>query len=224
MIHTPYTTKKNKTRTFQVRGSQASWNRRPYDLNFGATLVNLWMTAQFRIRRASNDPKTVDALANVLIDCVAGGASVNFMHPMPRSKAITFWQNVLDSAMRGERVVLVAEDSSTGRAVGTVQVVPAPQDNQQHRADIAKMLVHRSARRRGLGAELMRAAEATARELGKTLLVLDTAAGGDAERLYARLGWQRLGTIPGYALFPDGEMCDATFFYRSLTATQETRS
>jgi len=112
--------------------------------------------------------------------------------------------------------LLVAEDTATGTIVGTVQVVPAPQDNQPHRADIAKMLVHRSARRRGVGAALMQAAEATARELGKTLLVLDTAAGGDAERLYARLGWQRLGTIPGYALFPDGSLCGATFFYRVL--------
>jgi len=174
------------------------------------------MTHSIRIHHADNEPKTIEELADVLLDCVAGGASVNFMHAMPHEKAMAFWQNTLTSAGRGERVLLVAEDTATGTIVGTVQVVPAPQDNQPHRADIAKMLVHRSARRRGVGAALMQAAEATARELGKTLLVLDTAAGGDAERLYARLGWQRLGTIPGYALFPDGSLCGATFFYRVL--------
>ena len=131
-------------------------------------------------------------------------------------KAVAFWQAALNSAARGERIVLVAADAGSNTVVGTVQVVLAMPDNQPHRADVAKMLVHRSARRRGLGEALMRAAEAAAREAGKTLLVLDTVTGGDAERLYARLGWQRCGVIPGYALWPHGGLCSTTVFYREL--------
>src|SRR5258708_18582128 len=174
------------------------------------------LTDGFRIRRANSEPAIVEALADVLLDCVEGGASVGFMHPLPRAKAVAFWQSVLASAARGERIVLVAEDVESRTIVGTVQVVLAMPDNQPHRADVAKMQVHRRARRRGLGAALMRAAEAAAREAGKTLLVLDTVTGGDAERLYARLGWQRCGVIPGYALWPQGGLCSTTVFYRVL--------
>lgn len=155
----------------------------------------------------------LQSLAELLLDCVEGGASVSFMHPLPMSRALAFWQGVADSVARGERALLVAEDA-TG-IVGTVQVVLDQPENQPHRADVAKMLVHRRARRQGLGELLMQAAEQVARECGKTLLVLDTAS-GDAERLYTRLGWQRCGVIPGYALFPDGEPCDTTYFYRVL--------
>lgn len=155
----------------------------------------------------------LQSLAELLIDCVDGGASVSFMHPLSMAKALAFWRGVADSAARGERALLVAEDSSG--IVGTVQVVLDQPENQPHRADVAKMLVHRRARRRGLGESLMQNAEQVARECGKTLLVLDTAS-GDAERLYARLGWQRCGVIPGYALFPNGEPCDTTYFYRLL--------
>jgi GNAT superfamily N-acetyltransferase len=174
------------------------------------------MADDFRIRRAGPDPAVAEALADVLLDCVEGGASVGFMHPLPRAKALAFWQNVLAGAARGERIVLVAEDVESGAIVGTVQVVLAMPENQPHRADVAKMQVHRSARRRGVGAALMRAAEAAAREAGRTLLVLDTVTGGDAERLYARLGWQRCGEIPGYALWPRGGLCSTTVFYRVL--------
>jgi GNAT superfamily N-acetyltransferase len=172
----------------------------------------------FRIRQAN--PADVEGLTDVLIDCVEGGASVSFMAPLPRDRALAFWRGVLDGAGRGERVVLVAEDGNTGRVIGTVQVILDMPDNQPHRADVAKMLVHRDARRRGLGAALMRAAEAAARSAGRTLLVLDTATGGDAERLYARLGWQRCGVIPGYALLPRGGLCNTTLFYRELTGTE----
>ena len=171
----------------------------------------------FRIRRATSEPAVVEALADVLLDCVEGGASVGFMHPLPRAKALAFWQNVLASADRGERIVLVAEDIESNTIVGTVQVLLAMPDNQPHRADIAKMQVHRRARRRGLGEQLMRAAENAAREVGKTLLVLDTVTGSDAERLYLRLGWQRCGVIPGYALWPQGGLCSTTVFYHELT-------
>jgi GNAT superfamily N-acetyltransferase len=174
------------------------------------------MNDSVRIRRATDEPADVHALADVLLDCVEGGASVSFMHPLPRAKAIGFWQDVLASAARGERIVLLAEDIESGAIVGTVQVVLDTPENQPHRADVAKTLVHRSARRRGVGAALMRAAEAAAQEAGKTLLVLDTVTGGDAERLYARLGWQRCGEIPGYALWPRGGLCSTTVFYRVL--------
>jgi GNAT superfamily N-acetyltransferase len=170
----------------------------------------------FRIYRAGPEPAVAEALADVLLDCVEGGASVGFMHPLPRSKALAFWQNALASAARGERIVLVGEDVESNTIEGTVQVVLATPENQPHRADVAKMQVHRRARRRGLGAALMRAAEAAAREAGRTLLVLDTVTGSDAERLYARLGWQRCGVIPDYALWPRGGLCSTTVFYRVL--------
>src|SRR5436190_5994673 len=139
------------------------------------------MAEDFRIQRATSDPAVAEGLADVLLDCVEGGASVGFMHPLPRAKAVAFWQNVLASAERGERIVLVAEECDTKTIVGTVQVILAMPDNQPHRADIAKMQVHRRARRRGLGAALMRAAEDAAQAVGKTLLVLDTVTGSDAE-------------------------------------------
>jgi GNAT superfamily N-acetyltransferase len=174
------------------------------------------MTDNFRIHRATPEPAVAEGLADVLIDCVEGGASVGFMLPLSRERALAFWQQVLAGAARGERIVLVARDTESDTIMGTVQVVLAVPENQPHRADVAKMLVHRRARRLGLGAALMQAAEAAAREAGKTLLVLDTVTGGDAERLYARLGWQRCGEIPGYALFPRGGLCSTTVFYRVL--------
>jgi GNAT superfamily N-acetyltransferase len=171
----------------------------------------------FRIRAATDEPQLAEALADVLIDCVEGGASVSFMWPLPHHKALAFWRDALDRARRGERIVLVAEEVDSHIVIGTVQIVFAVADNQPHRADVAKMLVHRRVRRRGLGAALMQAAERAAREVGRTLLLLDTATDGDAERLYARLGWQRLGVIPGYALWPTGGPCDTTYFYKTLT-------
>jgi GNAT superfamily N-acetyltransferase len=166
-------------------------------------------------RLASVTDGQAQALAALLIDCVEGGASVSFMHPLSMPRALAFWRGVAEGVARGERALLVAEDE--GGIVGTVQLVLAQPENQPHRADVSKMLVHRRARRRGWGEALMRAAEQLARECGKTLLVLDTAS-GDAERLYERCGWQRCGTVPGYALWPRGGLCDTTFFYRLLQA------
>lgn len=160
------------------------------------------------------DAAALRGLSEVLIDCVEGGASVSFMAPLSRDKAHAFWTDSMSSAARGERLLLVAEDAA-GVIVGTVQVVFAQYENQPHRADIAKMLVHRAARRRGVGEALLARAEILARQAGKTLLVLDTAS-GDAERLYAKRGWQRCGVIPGYALLPHGGLCDTTVFYRTL--------
>jgi GNAT superfamily N-acetyltransferase len=151
------------------------------------------------------------------MDCVEGGASVSFMAPLTHERADTFWRGVADSVASGDRLLLVAEDRATRQIVGTVQVVFADPENQPHRGDVAKMLVHRSARRRGLGALLMGAAEEAALAAGRTLLVLDTVTGGEAERLYARLGWTRVGVVPDYALWPDGRLCDTTFFYKRLS-------
>jgi GNAT superfamily N-acetyltransferase len=168
-----------------------------------------------RIRRLQTvGEREIDGLSDVLIDCVEGGASVSFMLPMPRGKARAFWRGVADSAARGERVVFTAEDAS-GATVGTVQVVLQQPENQPHRGEIAKMLVHRSARRLGLGDKLLAAAEDCALEAGKTLLVLDTSS-DSAERLYARRGWQRCGVIPGYALWPGGGACATTIFFKQL--------
>jgi len=173
------------------------------------------MTVIWSPRRllAPNDAE-IDGLANVLIDCVEGGASVSFMHPLPRDRAVAFWSSVAQGVAAGERALLVAEDAHG--VCGTVQLVLDQPENQPHRADLSKMLVHRRARRQGLGAALLRAAETTARECGKTLLVLDTAS-DEAERLYERVGWVRVGVIPGYALLPQGGLCGTTVYYRNLS-------
>jgi GNAT superfamily N-acetyltransferase len=158
--------------------------------------------------------RELQGLCEVLIDCVEGGASVSFMWPMTHDKAKAFWQGVAESLARGERIVVVAEDED-GEIVGTAQVILQQPENQPHRGDLAKMLVHRRARRKGVGAALLTAAEASAYQAGKTLLVLDTAS-DEAERLYERQGWQRCGVIPDYALLPDGRPCATTYFYKFL--------
>ena len=172
------------------------------------------MTHTWALRRLhAVDDAQIDGLADVLIDCVEGGASVSFMHPLGRERAVAFWRRVGQGVAAGERALLIAEDA---RGVcGTVQLVLEQPENQPHRAELSKMLVHRRARRQGLGAALMRAAEDTARECGKTLLVLDTAS-ADAERLYERQGWVRVGVIPDFALLPHGGLCGTTVYYRNL--------
>jgi GNAT superfamily N-acetyltransferase len=179
------------------------------------------MTGPITVRVLTADEAGARAaeLSAILVDCVGGGASVSFMAPLAREKADAFWRGVAEGVAAGDRILLVAEDRESGEIVGTVQVVVGLPENQPHRGDVAKMLVRRSARRRGLGAALMRAAEEAARAAGRTLLVLDTVTGGDAERLYERLGWTRVGVVPGYALMPDGRPCDTTIFYKSLSGT-----
>jgi GNAT superfamily N-acetyltransferase len=167
-----------------------------------------------RVRKVEKlDDLTFAGLCEVLIDCVEGGASVSFMWPMTRTKAESFWTAVGESLERGERALVVAEDEHG--VVGTVQAVWASPENQPHRADVSKMLVHRRARRLGVGAAVLAAAEAAARDAGKTLLVLDTAS-PEAERLYERGGWQRVGIVPRYALLPDGPFCRTVIFYKDL--------
>ncbi|MCA3186249.1 MULTISPECIES: GNAT family N-acetyltransferase [unclassified Cupriavidus] len=172
-------------------------------------------TVTIRRLRADHAQACVDGLADVLIDCVEGGASVSFMLPIGREKAIAFWRAVADDVQQAGRILLVAEDNA-GQIVGTVQVITAQPENQPHRADIAKMLVHRRARRNGVAQRLMIAAEVAARQEGKTVLVLDTVTGGPAERLYQRAGWHRVGDVPNYALMPTGELCGTTFYCKQI--------
>ncbi len=160
--------------------------------------------------------EAVPALAQLLVDCVEGGASVSFMLPITIEKARAFWRTIADGVARAERVLLVAEDAE-GHVVGTVQLVLALPENQPHRADVAKMLVSPSTRRRGIAEQLLHAVEVEAVREGRTLLVLDTVTGTSAYRLYTRNGWQRVGEIPDYALMPNGERCPTTIFYKALT-------
>jgi ribosomal protein S18 acetylase RimI-like enzyme len=156
----------------------------------------------------------LDALATVLHDCVAGGASVGYLEPFSREDARRAFESFAAEAEQGHRLILAA--FSEGALVGTAQVILALPPNQPHRAEIAKVLVHRSARGRGIARQLMERAEAEARAEGKTLLVLDAVTGGDAARLYDRLGWTTVGVIPNYALYPDGRPCATTYFWKEL--------
>jgi GNAT superfamily N-acetyltransferase len=175
------------------------------------------MSEEVIVRRvgASEVASFVEPLADVLIDCVDGGASVSFMAPLSREKAVAFWRHVADGVAKGKRVLLIAQDGA-GRVLGTVQLLLSLPENQPHRADVAKMLVHSAARRRGIAQRLLDAVDDEARKEGRTVLVLDAVTGGDAERLYERAGWQRVGVIPKYALTPNGDFCATTFFYKHL--------
>jgi GNAT superfamily N-acetyltransferase len=160
------------------------------------------------------DATQIEALAHVLQDCVEGGASVGFMSPFTIDDARAFWTRIAESVHRGERILLIAEDQSG--VIGTVQLVIDMPPNQPHRADVAKMLVHRRARNRGVGAALMHEIELLAIEAKRSLLVLDTVTDSAGARLYARMGWQRVGDIPNYAMLPDGIPCSTTYYYRQL--------
>jgi len=169
-----------------------------------------------RVRRLPEvDQRQVEQLTSVLLDCVEGGASVSFMAPLTRERANSFWDRVAADVNAQRRVLLVAEDEQG--ICGTVQLLLDLPENQPHRADLGKMLVHRRARRQGVGAALVRAAEAAASDCGRTLLVLDTVTASDASRLYERLGWVRVGDVPQFALLPEGGFCSTTFYYRLLT-------
>lgn len=160
------------------------------------------MSAAVR-RLRSVDEATVQALSEVLVASVAGGASVSFMHPLAPERAQAFWRGVAQGVDAGDRALLVAEDAG-GAIVSTVQLLWKLPENQPHRAEVAKLMVHPRTRKRGIGAALMSAVEAEARAARKTLLVLDTETGGAAERLYERLGWRLCGRIPDFALRPHG--------------------
>jgi GNAT superfamily N-acetyltransferase len=173
-------------------------------------------TEQLEIRRLSPTEarEQLDALAGVLADCVAGGASVGYLDPFSHADARAVYDAYLRDAEQGRRIILGA--FLDGNLVGTAQLVLAVPPNQPHRAEVARVLVHRSARRRGIAQRLMEQLEQEARAEGKTLLVLDAVTGGDAARLYDHLGWNTVGVIPDYALYPDGRFCDTTVFWKAL--------
>lgn len=156
----------------------------------------------------------VDDLGEVLADCVAGGGSVGFLPPVEPARAASFWADRADEVDAGLAVVLVARVA--GRVDGTVQLQLARPQNQPHRADVAKLLVHPRARRQGLAAALMLAVEDVARARHRRLLVLDTLTGSDAARLYRRLGWHETGEIPDYACLPDGSLAGTTVFWKRV--------
>ena len=173
-------------------------------------------TDPIEIRRldAAELQAQLDALAAVLYDCVAGGASVGYMAPFSHAEAREAYEAWAAEAERGRRLVLGA--FVNGYLVGTVQVILALMPNQPHRGEIVKLLVHRSARKRGIARLLMEGAEAEARAEGKTLLVLDAVTGGDASRLYERMGWVTVGVVPDFALYPDGRPCDTTYYWKAI--------
>ena len=156
----------------------------------------------------------LDQLSTVLVDCVEGGASVSFMAPFSHADGLTFFRKVAGSVTAGDTVLLAAKVD--GRIIGTVQLGLDTPPNQPHRADVKKMLVHRSARGRGVGMALMAAVEGVAKQRGRWLLVLDTVPGMDGYRLYRRAGWTESGIIPDYALLPDGRLCDTAYFWKRL--------
>jgi GNAT superfamily N-acetyltransferase len=168
------------------------------------------------IRRlgAAEARRHCDGLAAVLHDCVEGGASVRYLAPFTLEQARAAFEAVAVDVEVGCRALLAA--FLDGEIVGTVQIALAQQPNSPHRAEIAQLLVRRSARRRGIAEALMEHAEREALAEAKTLLVLDTVTGDDAERLYERLGWTKVGVIPEYALYPDGRPCDTTVFFKLI--------
>ena len=156
-----------------------------------------------------------DRLGEILADAVRLGAGVGFLLPFDAQAGARYWRDRADEVASGARIVLVARDDEV---VGTVSLVRAAMPNQPHRAEVAKLLVHPAHRRRGVATALVRAAEAHARSIGRTLLTLDCVAGGHEERFYRGLGYRVVGTIPGYALSPSGQLDAATFLVKDLAA------
>ena len=175
------------------------------------------MTTSFFLRTLSRDEilEHLPQLSDILSDCVNGGASVSFMQPFSAQTALIFWKKVAESVAAGERLLIVGENTRR-EIVGTVQLIIDQPENQPHRADVAKLLVHQNARRQGLAKALMNYLEQAARNNGKSVLVLDTATGSGAERFYVQCGWEKAGEIPRYALMPDGEMTATSLFYKFL--------
>lgn len=167
-----------------------------------------------QILTAEDMTSWLDDLCEVLSDCINGGASLGFMLPFEPKDAMLYWRDVQSHVALGQTLIAVAKRD--GKVVGTVQVGLAQKPNQPHRGDVMKLLVHRAARGLGLSRKLMTCVEAEAARLGRSLLVLDTATGSEAEAIYPRLGWQKVGVVPDYALWPQGGFCDTTIFYKRI--------
>jgi GNAT superfamily N-acetyltransferase len=166
------------------------------------------------IERASSLDRLTDGLAVLLADAVESGASVGFVAPFGRREAASWWRSIAADIESGRVILLVAREGD--RTVGTVQLRLAPLPNSRHRAEVAKLLVRRDARRRGIAHRLLAAVEDVARREGRTLLVLDTISGSEADQLYRSLGWTEVGSVPNYAAMPDGTLAPTTYFYREL--------
>lgn len=172
------------------------------------------MTATIRILDATSAHAAIPDLCEVLSDCINGGASLGFMLPFQPQDGETYWSDIAKEVEKGGIILGVAEID--GRVIGTVQIGLASKPNQPHRGELMKLLVHRSGRGLGLSRKLMAVVEEEAARRGRTLLVLDTATGSEAEQIYPRFGWQRVGVIPDYALWPQGGFCDTTIFYKRI--------
>jgi GNAT superfamily N-acetyltransferase len=172
-------------------------------------------TIRISIPTADEARALIPALAGILIDCVEGGASVSFMLPIDRRTAEEFYEGVVEKVATGSTVLFVA--CHDGEPIGTVQLSPEQKPNQPHRAEVHKLLVDRRGRQQGIAQALMAAVEEAAKARGRWLLCLDTATGSPAERLYEKLGWQRLGVMPRHAMWPQGGFCDTTFFWKDLS-------
>jgi ribosomal protein S18 acetylase RimI-like enzyme len=170
--------------------------------------------SQIQIAPLTDSPRIRSALTEILIEAVANGASVSFMHPLAPDVADTFWAGSLAAASRGERIVFGAFDSD--HLIGTVTLQLACPPNQPHRAEIAKLMTRSSHRGRGVAKALMSAAEQEALRRGKTLLVLDTAVDGGASALYESLGYTLTGVIPDYALMPHGGLTGTKIYWKRI--------
>ncbi len=163
----------------------------------------------------------IPTLARILIDCVEGGASVSFMLPIDCGTAREFYEGVIEKIARGGAILFVAY--ADGEPLGSVLLSPEQKQNQPHRAEVQKLLVAPHARNRGIAQALMAAVEETAKARGRWLLCLDTSTGSPAERLYEKLGWQRLGVMPNHAMWPQGGLCATTFFWKDLRGVKTDR-
>jgi GNAT superfamily N-acetyltransferase len=177
------------------------------------------MMLPIAIERIGKDAAESDirGLAQVLLDAIGSNAGVSFMPGLTQEEAEAWWRSVVAA---DRAIVLVARDGDG--VVGTVQIQPSWAPNQPHRGDVAKLIVHGRARRRGIGRALMEALEMEARAAGYTLLLLDTRKDDHPERLYASMGWVRVGEVPDFALNPDGSMCTTVFYYKQLADAHRT--
>ncbi len=171
-------------------------------------------SSRFSIEPITPDAANIEALASLLVETVAGGASVSFMHPLSMDRARAFWTDALAAAQRGERVVLGA--FADARLAGTVSLFTDMPENQQHRAEIGKLMTCGAFRNKGAATALMHAAESRAAAAGRTLIVLDTAEMGGAAGLYEKLGYQRAGVIPDFASLPQGGLCGTVIFWKRV--------